>query len=454
MSLVPQRNSTIVTIVVYDDNQFAPDFTESNYMFIVQNTSPAGTVVGTVVTTDRDKCSQVHTTSLFMLTSNNLNLFQIGTYTGVVTTTMELLRQDGSIHSFIVVAVDTNTTAPLASTTRINIVVVGEYIPVDVSPDDAFPVDLLEQTDNITYVQNFNYFYETIKKSSEITTTFGGLQTVTNLQITDAIPFELHATALTPYIYPDKPVFVLAVQIVDEHGGDSFPPVDIVVRVCNNYGECFHGIGQTADNNVAIVEVSITNTSWFIDDYNTSHTVSVEYGTDLNFSNSNNTIDDVTVLVTTPSVLSFFANGPSGFTFSDEFVLVQLPLRPLYPSECASFKVQVVQPISTLTIQCVVGEGLQFTGTTSGECYSVVSGSVNDNTILVQAARKVATRVPGAPETFLELSCGNSSNEETVVDINVKALADVQPTTISVSCTGVQLIRYGDGEKINGFEQQ
>ena len=448
-TFIPQSNSTVVTILVYDDNQFAPEFTETQYVFTVRNSSPASTITGTVATTDRDRCSQVHT-ALFSL--DTTNQFEIDMLTGVITSTTELLREDRTIHVFNVIAVDTNTTSPLSSTVRVS-VVVGEYIPVDILPNDIFPVELPKQVNDTTYVQDFNYFYNAIKKpTSGIVTTFGGLQTTTNVAVNEATPFGLDAAILTPYVYPDKPVFVLAVQVVDEHGSDSFPSVDIVAQVCNEYGECFANFQQTSANNVAIVEVPIGNQSWFIDDQNANRSISVEYGYDFNFTNTDNTVDNAAILITTPSVAYYAQQSSSGYMTGDDFVVVRLPLRPLYPTEDASFRVQVVEPISTLTMQCIIGEGLQFTGTSYGDCYSTFSTSVNSSVILVQAARRVAIRGAGLPDNLFALSCENSASEETVVDINVRVLGDVQPSIIPVSCTGIEIVTYGDGERINGFE--
>ena len=448
-SFVPQRNSTEVTILVYDDNQFAPEFTESQYVFTARNSSPVSTIVGTVATTDRDRCAQVPT-ALFSL--DTTSRFQINTLTGVITSATELLRQDRTIHVFNVIAVDTNTTSPLSSTVRVS-VVVGEYIPVNILPADVFPIELPKQVNDTTYVQNFNYFYDAIKNpTSGIVTTFGGLQDTTDVAVNDATPFGLDATILTPYVYPDKPVFVIAVQVVDEHGSDSFPPVDIVAEVCNEYGECFANFQRTADNNVAIVEVPIGNQSWFIDDQNANRTISVEYGYNFNFTNTNYTFDDAAILITTPSVAYYAQQSSSGYMAGDDFVIVRLPLRPLYPTESASFRVQVVEPVSILTMQCIIiGEGLQFTGASSGECYSAVSVSANSTIIQVQAARRVTTRIPGLPDSLFALTCENSTSEETVVEINVRVLDDVQPSIIPISCTGVQIVSLGDGEKINGF---
>ena len=92
-SYVPATSSTTVTIQVYDDNQFSPDFTESEYVFTVRNSSPADTRAGTVAITDRDKCSRVYI-ALFSVTST---MFEIEMLTGVITTITELLRQDGTV---------------------------------------------------------------------------------------------------------------------------------------------------------------------------------------------------------------------------------------------------------------------------------------------------------------------------------------------------------------------
>jgi len=442
--LVPCSNSITVTILVYDDNRFPPDFTEGEYVFTVRNSSSANTVAGTVATIDRDRCSRVHD-ALFSLDTDQ---FVINRLTGVVTTTTELVRESGTIYTFNVTATDTNTTNPLSSTTRVSIVV-GEYIPVNILPENTFPLEFPKQIDDTTYVQNFNYFYDAIRSSSHIVTTFGDLQRATELVVNDATPIQLDATVLTPYVYPDKPVFVLAVQVVDEDGSDSFPPVDIAVQVCNNMSECFFGLQQTRDNNVAIVEVPIRNQSWFIDDQNVNSTVSIVYGIGINFRN-NVTMDNAAVLVTTPSATYFSEGYSSG---DDDFVVVRMPLRPLYPTESASFTVQVVEPVSALTMQCIiVGEGLEFTGSTSGDCYWAYSYSVNSSIIQVQTARRVVTRIPHVPDFFFAPSCAGSSSEESVVNINVRVLTNILPSVISVLCTGIQLVSVMDGQKTDRFE--
>ena len=147
-----------VTISVYDDNRFPPDFTRLHYAGIVEDGVEANVPVLTVEAIDADICSPPLSYSIVGNTQ-----FRINSVTGTIFTAAPLSRISGP-YFFTVEAVDSGTNNTLIGRANV-IVLVGETVPVEFTTDVGFKVAepskvANDNTEINVYEQMFDFFYD------------------------------------------------------------------------------------------------------------------------------------------------------------------------------------------------------------------------------------------------------------------------------------------------------
>ncbi|XP_062910893.1 protocadherin-16-like [Mobula hypostoma] len=117
----PQRScSASVFVHVLDINDNTPTFQESSYVAEVEEDSTVGTIVLQVSAVDADAGPNGEV--LYYLSGESLGMFSIDK-TGKVSTTMTLDREKHTSYSFLVRAVDSASSDPRSSTTRVEVIV-------------------------------------------------------------------------------------------------------------------------------------------------------------------------------------------------------------------------------------------------------------------------------------------------------------------------------------------
>ena len=142
----PLTGSSTVVVSVLDQNDNAPEFSQSAYEGAVAEGQPAGTSVVTVVTSDRDEGSNAEVTFTV-----NSTVFTVDPQTGVVSTLQTLDFEQAVSHEVIVFARDHGMTSlSLSATVTVRVLDIDDTPPQFVMP--VFVGRVIEEQDPITVV--------------------------------------------------------------------------------------------------------------------------------------------------------------------------------------------------------------------------------------------------------------------------------------------------------------
>ena len=148
----PTRTDTVrINVTILDTNDNPPVFGESNYAFPVPEDTEAGTVVGTISSTDADAGTNAAVT--YSLLDDSGDHFTLNTASGAVTLSAALCHDTVPEVEFRVRATDGGTPALTADTT-ITITTVGTNNHAPVFAESAISLSLLEGLDNGTLIAN------------------------------------------------------------------------------------------------------------------------------------------------------------------------------------------------------------------------------------------------------------------------------------------------------------
>ena len=146
----PTRTDTVrINVTILDTNDNPPVFTESNYAFSVPEDTAAGTVVGTIASTDADAGANAEVT--YSLLDDSGDYFTLNTASGAVTLSSTLCSDTVPEVEFRVRATDGGNPALTADAT-ITITTVGQNNHAPVFANSAISLSLLEGLDNGTLI--------------------------------------------------------------------------------------------------------------------------------------------------------------------------------------------------------------------------------------------------------------------------------------------------------------
>ena len=133
----PQRTATAaITITIVDVNDNPPMFLQTSYRFSLEENVPVGTLVGSVAATDYD--SSINGQVTYRIFGLGMYPFSIDAWTGALTTTHPLDREEMAQYELRVVASDGGVPSR-ASTATVTVDVrdVNDNIPVFVFPTET-----------------------------------------------------------------------------------------------------------------------------------------------------------------------------------------------------------------------------------------------------------------------------------------------------------------------------
>ncbi len=201
-------SSAGVSVVILDANDEQPTFSQESYSFSVDENQPPGTLVGTVHASylDSDPYNQFEYS--FVPSHASTEFFNIQPYTGEITTSVVLDREETSMYSLIVVAVDMiDPWMSSTATVLINIMDTNDNAPVFEYPSsDNNTIEmsnLADLGDEVTQVRAFDkdigrngqLTYEFYKGNEEgffyISSFTGDVYVAKSLRDIDDEPFQL-----------------------------------------------------------------------------------------------------------------------------------------------------------------------------------------------------------------------------------------------------------------------
>ncbi|XP_037925112.1 cadherin-related tumor suppressor [Hermetia illucens] len=143
----PLNGFGTVRVVVQDVNDHSPEFSRQSYFTSIQENLPANTKVIQPVATDKD--IGLNAKIRYSLLGEKVDRFHINQDTGEVTTAISLDREDTAIYYLTLMAQDSSTTEPKATTVNLTIIIEDEndnsptfespsfniYVPDRIQPD-------------------------------------------------------------------------------------------------------------------------------------------------------------------------------------------------------------------------------------------------------------------------------------------------------------------------------
>ena len=348
-----------VTISVYDDNRFPPDFTRLHYAGIVEDGVETNVPVLTVQATDADICSPPLSYSIVDNTP-----FSIDAVTGTIFTAASLSSTNGpgpTVYFFSVQAMDSGTDNPLSGRASI-IVVVGETVPVEFTTDVGFKVAEASivannNSDVDVYEQMFDFFYDydplERNPTVQVDARFGDRILTEDIELDKLPATRVNAVLLTPVIPFDNRIVQVAMVAVDQYGSNRVDETTLFLNTTVDIGGQIFTVGttqQTGPSSAAIVNLMLP-LEWFTEARN----VTISYGV----AGSSPLSADLTAsLIPAPNYDEICTNVAA------PFLLVRAPSYNLYVNQVADIFVIAYGTTeytpSSVALQCTVGSGLRF----------------------------------------------------------------------------------------------
>ena len=347
-----------VTILVYDDNSFAPVFTRAEYVAIVEDGIKDNISIVRVEAIDEDTCSPPFTYSIADNTP-----FYIDNETGVIYTASTLLQNVDDEYFVTVAATDSGTDNPRTGSATV-IVLIGETVPVDFTTDIGFKIsEPRKVTENDTeidfYEQGFDFFYDynsiDLTPTVQVDVSFGDTVLRQNIELAKLPATRVNAVLLTPTIPYDKRVVQVAMIVTDQYGSNRVDETTVFVNVSTEIDGrslVVSNSQQTEQEPLsdAIVSVELP-LEWFFSERN----VSISYGVE---GNSPSQSMLVASLIPFPEFEDICENTTA------PFLLVLAPSYSVYANEVVEIPVVAWQtteyPPSSVALDCTVGSGLRF----------------------------------------------------------------------------------------------
>ncbi len=336
-----------VTILVYDDNSFDPEFTRQEYASVLPSDVRAGVSVITVAATDGDVCSPPF---IYSLSSTH---FAIDNATGVITTTSMVESATDNFYELTVRVLDSGTPNPRTGM-AIVYVLLGETVPIDVSTTIGYPIGTV-QASPPSYQQRFDYLYKLSRFDTDGTAQaiFGAnqLQSSQAFDVTLLPATRLSVLLLTTTVYYSAPRVQVAIQGLDEFGSTAID--DTEVYIIAQYGSEGQNASAIIDRRPDSLSLRLPD-SWFSFPSNESRVVSLSY---VIVGQPSSPLNQSVTLVPRPDY-------SSSCTGDNPLVVIDLPVHTLYEQE------QVEAPIlayhgssvlSAVSLNCSLPQtGLDF----------------------------------------------------------------------------------------------
>ena len=347
-----------VMILVYDDNQFRPDFTRLHYVGIVEDGVEANVPVLAVEATDADLCSPPF---YYSIVSPDDTPFTIDNETGIIFTADSLNRNEMTEYYLTVGVVDSGTNNPLSGT-AIVIVLVGETVPVEFTTNIGFkvaePSKVVGDNSEIdVYEQQFDFFYDYNRldpnPTVQVDVRFGDSVLTEDIELAKLPATRVNAVLLTPTIPYDRRIVQVAMVAVDRYGSNRVDEDMVYITASIEIdGQTLNVTSSqlTGQSSTAIVDLELPH-EWFTEARN----VTISYGV---VGNSPSSPDFVVSLTPAPNFDEICTNVTA------PLLLVLAPSYTLYANQVADVSVIAWQTIeytpSSVALQCTVGNGLQF----------------------------------------------------------------------------------------------
>ncbi len=400
-----------VTVLVYDDNTFEPEFTREEYASIIPRDAGSDTSVITVVATDIDVCSPP-----FIYSISSSPYFTIDNSTGVITTTAQIADATEAFYQLSVYATDSGTPNPLTGTAVVYLLI-GETVPVDFSTSHGYPIGAVE-ANSPTYQQTFEYFYELSKFDTDgrAQVTFGAnLESEQRFDVSLLPATRLNALLLTPTVYYNGPQVKVALQALDELGSTAVEDAEVYISA--QYGSQVEYTMITT--RLASLALDLPQ-SWFNFPDNETRSVNVSYGV---VGQPATLFTQLVTLVPTPDY-------SSACTSVNPLVIVDVPQYTLYNQQ--KFEVPILayrdesNTLSALALTCQLpSTGVEFTESfvVAGDPWVMQYEIDSVQTTLTLSASRIATEPLAYPGGYYE----------TILSLQLK-VTGVDPDTAAIVC--------------------
>lgn len=390
------RSSVNVTILVYDDNSYDPQFTREEYAAIVAEGTTVGDDVFTIVGTDQDICSPPFTYAL--LPTSDAIFFSLNSTSGLLTSNTTLSQTVRDLYSLTVSATDSGSPTIRTGTATVY-VIVGETVPIDVSSSVGFPVGSPRPAASDSFEQEFDYLYNNNPfQTDQFTARFGTLTSQSPFLVTPLPATRLDALLLTPTVYYDNPVVYIALLAYDEFGSNTVALTSVTVSASSSLGSVNTSQSTNAANTIVDLELPA---EWFVFSGEEERTVAVSYGIP---GQDLTVFEQVVSLVPQPQFELACENATS--SEDEALMVVQVPAYTLYNGQTAPIPVLIRQndiSLSAFSLRCDLDSGLVYTrapvsATEGWETRYEVNSTRRSLSV---AATKIGNSVP--PDGFQEI---------------------------------------------------
>ena len=347
-----------VSILVFDDNRFAPAFKRMEYGAILPDGTVPGVNVLTLMATDQDYCSPPISYSI--QPSPGSENFAIQSDTGTFSVNQSLNRASASEYFIRVGATDSRTQNPLMSFTTV-VVLVGESVPLSFSTTEGYrtgePRKIPGSSPN-AYEQEFDHFFDAtptatiFSRTERYSATYGDDTEQEEFEISQLPATRAEAVLLTPLVYYDRRELSLVLVAMDEFGSTSVPQATLFVQAAVNIEgneESVNGTGVTDEFSRAVVDVSLP-AEWFSE----VRSIRVSYGVDGELPIPLNASVD---MVSQPNYTEVCNNTTPRLVF-------HVPSYPVYNRQRVRIPLlasrDYATSLSAVSISCIIGPGLEF----------------------------------------------------------------------------------------------
>ena len=324
-------STVVVTVIIEDVNDNAPQFTSSSYSLTLRAPIASGTVLIQVNATDPDP--RLNGTVRYGLTDPT-NVFAIDPISGIVTLAANITV--GSNYSILVLAYDLGS-PPMSNSTFLNVRVLPPiYLSSGRAQDLSFTTQqgifLLNPTSMVatdSYQQELGFAAgrsPSEQRNVTVDQVGGAAFTVTPLL---EQPDYISSVLLTSEVWPDNPRMVVAVQVRDSSHNVQTQPwnVTVVVTLLSSFANISATCLTSSANGTCVVAVVLPDV-WFSGD----DEASVAYGL---------SPDSLVTLGSVP-----LWQGPSLNPLTlVSYVYMKLPLTALFPG--TTFQVPVYGTVGT-----------------------------------------------------------------------------------------------------------
>ena len=404
------RSSVNVTILVYDDNSFDPQFTRDDYAAIVAEGTTNGDDVFTVVATDQDICSPPFTYAL--LPTSDAILFSLNITSGLLTSNTTLSQTVRDLYLLTVSVIDSGSPTIRTSTATVY-VIVGETVPINFNSSVGFPIDNPRAAAADSFEQEFDYLYNTNPfRMDQFTARFGTLTSHSNFLVTPLPATQLDALLLTPTVYYDNPVVYVALLALDEFGSYTVALTSVTVSASSTLGSVNTSESTNAATTVIGLQLPV---EWFVFSDEEERIVTVSYGVP---GQNQTVVEQAVSLVPQPQFELACENATSGT--EEGLMVVQIPAYTLYAGQSASIPVLIQQneniSLSAFSLRCDLDSGLLYgqAPVSTAEGWETRYEVTSARRSLSVAATKIANSPPpyGFQEiVVLEVTVAGSTNE-------------------------------------------